>query len=81
MTAEQQKEYLLKYEAELITPAEAAMWKRGASNQGYHYFGCAKTFALAGKAFAEADLEMLRNAGKAGPAREPDSAPSKRPGN
>ena len=37
-----------------ITPAEAALWKRGASNAGYHYFGCAKTFALMGKAFAEA---------------------------
>ena len=62
MTPDQQKEYLRKYEAELITPAEAALWKRGASNAGYHYFGCAKTFALAGKAFAEANLELLRNA-------------------
>ncbi|MFM2167744.1 MAG: hypothetical protein RIS79_2115, partial [Verrucomicrobiota bacterium] len=25
----------------------------GASNAGYHYLGCAKTFALMGKAFAE----------------------------
>jgi hypothetical protein len=52
-------DYLKKYEAELISPAEAAKWTRGASNAGYHYLGCAKTFALMGKAFAEANLEML----------------------
>ncbi len=60
MDEAQQKEALKKYEAELITPAEAAMWTRGASNAGYHYLGCAKTFALMGKAFAEANLEMLK---------------------
>lgn len=60
MTEEQQREYLKKFEAELITPDEVAKWKRGASNAGYHYLGCAKTFALMGKAFAEANLEMLR---------------------
>lgn len=60
MTAAQQREYLVRYEAELITPAEAALWKRGASNAGYHYLGCAKTFALMGKAFAEAMLEMMQ---------------------
>jgi alpha-galactosidase len=60
MTDEQQKEYLKKFEADLISPAEVALWKRGASNAGYHYLGCAKTFALMGKAFAEANLEMLR---------------------
>ncbi len=54
-----QKEYLKKFEAELISPEEAAMWSRGASNAGYHYMGCAKTFALIGKAFAEANLKML----------------------
>jgi len=48
-----------KYEAELISPAEAAKWKRGASNAGYHYLGCAKTFALMGKAFADANLAMF----------------------
>ena len=42
-----------------LTPAEAALWKRGASNAGYHYLGCAKTFALMGKAFAEATLQLL----------------------
>lgn len=58
-----QKEYLKTYEAELISPEEAAKWARGTSNAGYHYLGCAKTFALMGKAFAEANLEMMK-AGK-----------------
>lgn len=34
--------------------ALAALWQRGASNAGYHYLGCGKTFALMGKDFAEA---------------------------
>ncbi len=59
MTDQEQQEYLKKFEAKLITPAEVALWKRGASNAGYHYLGCAKTFALMGKHFAEANLEML----------------------
>lgn len=59
MTDEQKREFLKKFEADLITPAEVAMWQRGASNAGYHYLGCAKTFALMGKAFAEANLQML----------------------
>ncbi len=54
-----QKKFMEKYEADLISPEEAALWKRGASNGGYHYLGCAKTFALIGKAFAEASLEMM----------------------
>jgi Carbohydrate esterase, sialic acid-specific acetylesterase len=59
MDEAQQKEYLRKYEAELISPEEATKWTRGASNAGYHYLGCAKTFALIGKAFAEANLKLL----------------------
>lgn len=59
MTDEQKRDYLKKFEADLITPAEAALWKRGASNAGYHYLGCAKTFALMGKNFAEANLKMI----------------------
>jgi hypothetical protein len=47
-----------QFEAGLISPAEQALWKRGASNAGYHYLGCAKTFALMGKAFAEATLQL-----------------------
>jgi alpha-galactosidase len=60
MTDEQKNEYLKKYEADLISPAELAKWNRGASNAGYHYLGCAKTFALMGKHFAEANLGMLK---------------------
>jgi alpha-galactosidase len=60
MTDQQKNEYLKKFEADLITPADAALWKRGASNAGYHYLGCAKTFALMGKAFADANLAMLK---------------------
>jgi len=60
MDEAQQKETLKKFEADLISPAEAAKWKRGASNAGYHYLGCAKTFALMGKAFAEANLAMMK---------------------
>lgn len=60
MNEAQQKEYLKKFEAELISAEENAKWKRGASNAGYHYFGCAKTFALMGKAFAEATLQMMK---------------------
>jgi Carbohydrate esterase, sialic acid-specific acetylesterase len=59
MTEQQKSEYLKKYEAELISPAEARLWQRGASNAGYHYLGCAKTFAKMGNAFAEANLQML----------------------
>lgn len=39
-----------------LSPDEEALWKRATSNAGYHYYGCAKTFALMGKAFAEALL-------------------------
>lgn len=59
MSQDQKSEFLKKYEAELISPTEVALWNRGASNAGYHYLGCAKTFALMGKAFAEANLEIL----------------------
>jgi len=60
MTEEQKRDYLKDFEAKLISPAEAALWTRGASNAGYHYLGCAKTFALMGRAFAEAALQMLK---------------------
>jgi alpha-galactosidase len=62
MTEAQKREYLKEYEAKLISPAEEALWKRGASNAGYHYLGCAKTFALMGKAFAEALLSVTERA-------------------
>ena len=53
MSADDQKAYLAKSEVDLITPDEAVMRKRGASNAGYHYLGCAKTFA-------DAVLEMRK---------------------
>lgn len=65
MTPEQKRAFLEDYEARLISPAEAALWKRGASNAGYHYLGCAKTFALMGEAFANANLAMLEPAPQA----------------
>ena len=64
MTNEQIKAFVKKYRAKRITPEKEAMWKRGASNAGYHYFGCAKTMALIGKAFAEAMLEMEKRKDK-----------------
>ncbi len=44
----------MKVMAENFTPEEWSRLQRGASNAGYHYLGCAKTFALMGRAFAEA---------------------------
>lgn len=58
MTEEQKNAFMKKYEADLITPREVTLWQRGASNGGYHYLGCAKTFALMGQAFAKANLSM-----------------------
>lgn len=58
MSEEQQKAYLAQYEAELITEADKALWDRAASNAAYHYFGCGKTLAQIGEAFAKALLEM-----------------------
>ncbi|RBP47326.1 carbohydrate esterase-like sialic acid-specific acetylesterase [Roseimicrobium gellanilyticum] len=60
MTEEQKREFVKEYEAKVISPAEVALWNCGASNAGYHYLGCAKTFALMGQAFAE----ILLKAGK-----------------
>ncbi len=58
MTEQQQRDYLEQYKTKLISPGEEAMWKGGASNAGYHYLGCAKTFALMGRAFANALLDL-----------------------
>jgi alpha-galactosidase len=44
----------------VITPEENALWNRGASNAGYHYLGCSKTFALMGEAFADAILNIRK---------------------
>ncbi|WP_442511535.1 sialate O-acetylesterase [Novipirellula sp. SH528] len=58
MSEQEQREFLKKFESELVSPAEVAMRERGASNAGYHYLGCAKTFAEMGVAFADAILQM-----------------------
>ena len=62
MSKKEQQEYLKKFESEIISAKEKAMWEKGASNAGYHYLGCGKTFALMGRAFAEKLIEM--NSGK-----------------
>jgi hypothetical protein len=60
MTKEQVNAFVKEYRAKRIGPEKEFMWKRGASNAGYHYLGCAKTLALIGKAFAEANLKLER---------------------
>jgi len=50
----------MEYEAKLISPEEVVLRQRGASNAGYHYLGCAKTFAVMGKAFADALLSVQK---------------------
>jgi hypothetical protein len=60
MSAADKRKYLAEFEAKLISPAEVALWNRGASNAGYHYLGCAKTFALMGRAFAETTLAIRK---------------------
>ena len=57
-TEARRREEIARFEAELISPAEAELWRRGASNGGYHYLGCARTFAQIGEAFARALLRM-----------------------
>lgn len=63
MDEAKQREYMKDFEIKLISPAEATMLKRGASNQGYHYLGCAKTFALIGQTFATKILALDQAAG------------------
>jgi len=60
MSAEEQKAFVDKYRAELVSAEEQALFERGASNAGYHYLGCAKTMARIGVAFADALLELQR---------------------
>lgn len=61
MTKKEMEAQVAAFEADLISPEEAAMRARGASNAGYHYLGCAKTFALMGKAYAEKMLELMEH--------------------
>ena len=46
----------------LASPEIQGLWDRGASNAAYHYFGCGKTMALIGRAFADGLLEVSRAA-------------------
>lgn len=64
LTEEEAATQLAKVQAGLVSAEDEALWKRGASNAGYHYYGCAKTMAQIGRAFAEAVLEMQSNASK-----------------
>ncbi|MFT7616680.1 MAG: hypothetical protein ACI97A_000308 [Planctomycetota bacterium] len=58
MTKAEQKAHVKKFRTKLISKREEKVYKRGASNAGYHYLGCAKTMALIGEAFAGAMLKM-----------------------
>ncbi|EDM25884.1 hypothetical protein LNTAR_07574 [Lentisphaera araneosa HTCC2155] len=53
MNAKEQKQFIEKYRAELISKEDEELFARGASNAGYHYLGCAKTMAQIGEAFAK----------------------------
>jgi hypothetical protein len=61
MTKEEQQAYLKEFKKKLIKPEDEARWKRGASNAGYHYLGCAKTMAGIGKAFADAMVKLAKH--------------------
>ena len=58
MNPKQIRAFMQEYRAARIGPEKEALWKRGASNAGYHYLGCAKTMALIGQAFGNAMLKM-----------------------
>ena len=60
MTKKQQREYVDKYRLEVVGADDMATYKRGASNGGYHYLGCAKTMAQIGVAFADALLQLKK---------------------
>jgi hypothetical protein len=50
----------MKHMAENFAPEEWKYYQHNGSNAGYHYLGCAKTFALMGKAFAEAMVDLQK---------------------
>ncbi len=58
LTKEEADRQVREFEETLITEEDRQLWARGASNGGYHYLGCAKTFALMGRAFADAWLNL-----------------------
>ena len=50
------------YRARFFTPEEEEILKKGKSNKGFHYLGSAKVMAGIGKGFAEAMLELQKQA-------------------
>ena len=60
MSASEQRAYVEQYRAEVVGAEDEALFKRGASNAGYHYLGSAKTMAQIGAEFAKAILAMER---------------------
>jgi alpha-galactosidase len=60
MSQAQQKAHVMEFRKKLISASEEKLHKRGASNAGYHYLGCAKTMARIGEAFANAMLKMQK---------------------
>ena len=54
----QKREHRKTLEADLFPPAEVERWKRGVASAGDPDLGCAKTFALLGRACAEVLLEI-----------------------
>ena len=50
----------MKHMAKNFAPEEWKYYQHNGSNGGYHYLGCAKTFALMGKAFAEALVNLQK---------------------
>jgi len=57
----------MKHMSENFTPEEWKYYQRNGSNAGYHYLGCAKTFALMGKAFAEAMANLQKTQAQKNP--------------
>ncbi len=53
-SVEKQKDLMRKFHEAVFTPEDVKLLEVGVSQQGYHYFGSAKFYAQAGKAFAEA---------------------------
>ncbi len=62
MSQAEKNDYLKKFEADLISPAEVALWNRGASNAGYHYLGCAKNIRLDGPSVCRSESENVERA-------------------
>ncbi|MCA8972236.1 MAG: hypothetical protein KDC95_20780 [Planctomycetes bacterium] len=54
MNAKAQQTAVAKFRSDLLSDDEERTWRRGASNGGYHYLGCAKTMARIGLSFAKA---------------------------